>query len=80
MSSEAHHFLTEDGKLRKSPKAELGQELKHNLDLIPDRLPISEAASIIVFEFMAYSRKVPVKKVKLQIFEELLRHLWTTFE
>ena len=29
---------------------------------------------------MAYCRKVPVKKVKLQTFEELLKHLWTTFE
>lgn len=54
----------------------VGKKLKCNFDLIPDRVPISEAASIIAFAPI----KAPVKKVNLETFEELFNYLWTTFE
>ena len=64
-------YLTKDGNLRKSPKSDLATELKRSLATIPNDVPSSAADSVIIFDFMAYSRKVPVKKIKLQTFEDL---------
>ena len=72
-------YLTKDGNLRKSPKSDLATELKRSLATIPN-VPSSAADSVIIFDFMAFSRKVPMKKVKLQTFEDLFKHLFATFK
>ena len=73
-------YLTKDGNLRKSPKSDLATELKRSLATIPNDVPSSAADSVIIFDFMAFSRKVPVKKIKLQTFEDLFKHLFATFK
>ena len=33
-----------------------------------------------VIDFMAFSRKVPIKKLKLKTYEQMFQHLWSTFD
>ena len=73
-------YLTKDHMLRKSPKSELAQEIKTCLSTISEQVPFSEMSSAIVIDFMAYCRKVPVKKLQLQTYEDLANNLWQTFQ
>ena len=73
-------YSTKDGNLRKSPKSDLATELKQSLATIPNDVPSSAVDSVIIFDFMAFSWKVPVKKIKLQTFEDLFKHLFATFK
>ena len=73
-------YLTKDGELRKSPKSELTRGLKNLLqNPCPAELPESPLKTVIVIDFMAYARKVPIKKMKLKTYEELFNTLWNTF-
>jgi hypothetical protein len=72
--------LTKDGFLRKSPKSELAQVLKHHVPVIPTEVPSDEMQTALIIDFMAYCRKVPIKKLLLKTYEDLAMHLWTTFQ
>lgn len=63
--------MTKDGNLRKSTKADLAKELKQSLEKVPIDVAPSDMDSVIIFDFMAFSRRVPVKKLKLVTFEDL---------
>jgi len=73
-------YLTKDGNLRKSAKADLAKELKQSLEKIPTDVAPSDMDSVIIFDFMAFSRRVPVKKLKLVTYEDLFKHLFGTFK
>jgi len=73
-------FLEKDGTLRKSQKFEFAKELKRSLETIPESVPDTGPSSAIVFDFMAFCRKVPIKKMKLCTFEDLFKSLWFTFQ
>ena len=49
------------------------------LENIPEAVPDLGHSSMIIFDFMAFCRKVPIKKLKLSTFEELFQNLWSTF-
>lgn len=73
-------YLTKDGSLRKSPKSELAREIKKLLDAeCSESVPAANLKSMIVIDFMAYARKVPTKKMKLQTYEDFVKVLWKTF-
>ena len=73
-------YLTKDGMFRKSPKSELSQEIKKCLPSTLDEIPINEMNSPILIDFMAYCRKVPAKKLKLQTYEDVANPLRQTFQ
>ena len=60
-------YMTKDGNLRKFTKADLAKELKQSLEKIPIDVAPSDMDSVIIFDFMAFSRRVPVKKLKLPL-------------
>ena len=72
-------FLTKDENLRKTTKSELMQELEKNITPSSIRVPHSEEDTMIVIDFMAYARKVPVKKLNLKTFGDFVQNLWKTF-
>ena len=73
-------FLTKDGYLRKSQKSQLTQEIKKLLPTpCPEVVPIHSEPYMVVFDFMGYCRKVPIKKIELKTYADLASHLWTTF-
>lgn len=73
-------YLTKDGELRKSPKSELTRELKDLLETpCPAELPDSDLKSILVIDFMAYARKIAIKTMKLNTYEDFFQALWNTF-
>ena len=45
-----------------------------------DQIPINEMNSAILIDVRTYCRKVPVKKLKLQTYEDLVNHLWQTLQ
>ena len=59
-------------------KSVLCQEVKRNLELIPDRANLWSRFRNC-FQFFGLLQKSPNEKAKLQTFEELFKHLWTTF-
>ena len=63
-------YLTSKGGLRKSEKAELLRELKPLLTDIPETFPLDSSRTALIIDFMAYCRKVPVKKLNLQTYED----------
>ena len=73
-------YLTKDGFLRKSPKSELAQVLKHHVPVIPTEVPSGDMQTALIIDFMAYCRKVPIKKLLLKTYADLAKHLWTTFQ
>ena len=73
-------FLTKDGMLRKSQKSELTSEIKKLLPEIPKMVVTNEFESAAVINFMAYSRKVPIKKLNLHTYKDFWKHLWTSFQ
>ena len=74
-------YLTKDGFLRKSPKSELTRLIEKKVD-IPKviEIPISTIRNVVtMIDFMAYARKVPVKKANLRTYEDFIKNLWNTF-
>ena len=73
-------FLTKDRFLRKSTKSDLTREIEKNLiKTSPPDVPQDDEPSMIVIDFMAYARKVPVKKLKLKTYGDFVKKLWNTF-
>ena len=60
-------YLTKKGYLRKSPKSELAQALKTYLSEVPSEVSGAEIQYALVTDFMAYCRKVPLRKILLKI-------------
>ena len=57
------YYLTKDRELRKSPKSEFARELKNLLkEPCPINVPETSLKTAIVTDFMAYTRKVRIKK------------------
>ena len=72
--------MTKDGELRKSPKSEFARELKNFLEEpCPNNVPETSLKTAIVIDFMAYARKVPIKKMNLVCSEDLFGALWKMF-
>ena len=73
-------YLTKDRELRKSPKSEFARELKNLLEE-PCRTNVRKTSlkTAIVIDFMAYARKVPIKKMNLVCYEDLFGALWKRF-
>ena len=44
-----------------------------------NEVPINEVRSCILFDFMAYARKVPVKTDHVQCFGDFAEYIWNTF-
>ena len=73
-------YLTKDGLMRKSNKSELATELKGmTTEKAPAILPPTKHKRVVIIDFMAYVRKVPVKTLKLSTYSDLLGNLWETF-
>ena len=73
--------LTKDRLLRKSPKSELAQVLKHHVSAIPTEGPsVGEMQSALVIDFMTYCRKVTIKKLCLNTYADFSKHLLSTFQ
>ena len=74
-------YLTKDGLLWKSPKSELAQVLEHHVPDIPTEVPsVGEMQSASVINFMAYCRKVPIKKLCLNTYADFSKLLLSTFQ
>ena len=74
------YYLTKDGELRKSPKSEFARELKNLLEEpCPTNVPEISLKTAIGIDFVAYARKVPIKKMNLEYYEDLFGALWKTF-
>ena len=72
-------YLTKDNLLRKTQKSELGRSLEEKLKKsIPAEVPIDSKKTAIVFDFMAYARKVSLSK--LNTFGDFASMLWKTFK
>ena len=70
------YYLTKDGELRKSPKSEFARELKNLLEEpCPINVPETSLKTAIVIDFVAYARKLPVKKMNLVCYEDLFGEL-----
>ena len=66
------YYLTKDRELRKFPKSEFARELKNLLkEPCPTNVPETSLKTAIVIDFMAYARKVPIKKMNLVCYEDL---------
>ena len=73
-------YLTKDGLMRKSNKSELVTELKGMLaEKPPANLPPTIHKRAVIIDFMAYVRKVPIKTLKLNTYNDLFSNLWDTF-
>ena len=68
--------------MRKPVKSELSREIEQELNQPPPtEVPLTgnTIPTAIVIDFMAYARKVPLKKLKLRTFEDFANNLWKTF-
>ena len=73
-------YLTKDGLIRKPNKSEFTKELKTVLSKpIPTSLPSTNHQRAIIINFMAYARKVPIKKQYLKTYNDFFTSLWRTF-
>ena len=73
-------YLTKDGVMRKGNKSELTSGLKSKMtEKVPTTLPETNHPRVIIIDFMAFARKVPVKKKKLNSYNDLFDSLWNTF-
>jgi len=82
MSSQVYtsFYLTKDEFLRKPQKSELTKEIEKNMQTPPPAaIPQDDEATAIMIDFMAYARKVAVKKLNLMTFGDLVKKLWNTF-
>ena len=74
------YYLTKDGELQKSPKSEFARELKNLLEKpCPTNVPETSLKTATVIDYMAYARKVPITKMNLVCYEDLLGTLWKMF-
>ena len=74
-------YFTKNGFIQKSTKSELAREIKQLLNKeCPYEVPISNEKSMVVIDFMAYCRKVPIKKMNLKTYVELCNNLWSSFK
>ena len=78
-------YLTKGGLIRKPNKSELITELKSMITKnIPTHLPPTNHHKNVIINFMAYARKVPVKKQNLKIMQRFLRqsleHIQLSFQ
>ena len=71
-------YLTKNGYQRKSLKSELVQVLRTYLPEVPSRVSCSEIPSVLLIDFVAYCRKVPLRKLLVKTYRYLLRDLWPT--
>ena len=73
-------YLTKDGFMRKADKAQLATELKQMLgENPPANLPSTIQKRVVIIDFMAYVRKVPIKTLRLNSYHDLFSNLWDTF-
>ena len=68
------------GYLPKFPKSELAQVLKTYLPKVSSEVSGAEISFSLIIDFMAYSRKVPSRKLLLKTYGDLVRRLWATFQ
>ena len=70
-------YLTKDGELRKLPKSELQRELKEHLTKPhPIEVQESDLSTAVLINFMAYTRKIPQKRMRLSTYEDYFNALW----
>ena len=75
-----YFYLTKDGLIRKPNKSEFTTELKTMVSKpIPTSLPSTNHQRAIIIDFMAYARKVPIKKQNLKTYNDFFTCLWKTF-
>ena len=73
-------YLTEEDFLRKRKKSEFTTVIKELLtNKCLSKVPMCNKKAMVVLDFMAYVRKVPVKKAKLKTYGDMTKHLWNTF-
>ena len=73
-------YLTKGGLIQKSNKSELIPELKSMITKnIPMNLPPTNHHKNVIIDFMAYARKVPIKKQDLKTYDDFFISLWSTF-
>ena len=70
-------LYTEEGKFRKSDKAALTRNLLQLISVAP--LNIAPSSDAFVIDFMAYCRKIAVKKLNLETYEYMIKHLLKLF-
>ena len=69
-----------DRLLQKSSKSELAQVLKHHVpDIQTEVSSVGEMQSALVIDFMAYCRKVSIKKLCLNTYADFSKHLLSPF-
>ena len=74
------YYLAKDGELQKSPKSEFARELKNLLEEpCPTNVPETSLKTATVIDYMAYARKVRIKKMNLVCYEDLFGTLWKMF-
>ena len=73
-------YLTEEDFLRKHKKYEFTTVIKELLtNKCLSEVPMCNKKAMVVLDFIAYVRKVPVKKAKLKTYGYMTKHLWNTF-
>ena len=75
-----YFYLTKRRLIRKSNKSELITELKSmKWKNIPTHLPPADYHRKVIINFMAYTRKVSIKKQNLKICNDFFISFWSTF-
>ena len=73
-------YLTKRGLMQKPNKSELITELKSLIKKnIPTHLSPTNHHKNVIIDFMAYTRKVPIKKQNLETYNDFFISLWNTF-
>ena len=61
-------------------KSQLPRAIEEHLkEATIKEVPINEVRSCILFDFMAYARRVPVKTDHIQCLGDFVEHIWNTF-
>ena len=78
--SSACFYLTKGGLIRKPNKSELITELKSVITKnIPTDFPPTNHHRNVIIDFIAYARKVPIKRQNLKTYNDFFTSLWSTF-
>ena len=73
-------YLTKRGLIQKPNKSELTAEVKSMITkYIPTHLPPTSHHRNVIIDFMAYARKVSIKKQNLKTYNDFFSSLWSTF-
>ena len=73
-------YLTRRGLIRKPNKSEVITELKSMIiKNIPPHLPPTDHHRNVIIDFMAYARKISIKKQNLETYNHFFISLWSTF-